>query len=68
VLVAYFIDRFARKAGKSIRSVDYRLNVFPIPVPALRDRAEDIPLLATHFVRKYAKECKSRSRRYRRRQ
>jgi transcriptional regulator with PAS, ATPase and Fis domain len=55
VLVAYFIDRFARKAGKSIRSVDYRLNVFPIPVPALRDRAEDIPLLATHFVRKYAK-------------
>jgi formate hydrogenlyase transcriptional activator len=32
----------------------YRLNVFPIRVPALRDRPEDIPLLVTHFVNKYA--------------
>jgi formate hydrogenlyase transcriptional activator len=32
----------------------YRLNVFPIPVPALRNRAEDIPLLVRHFVNKYA--------------
>jgi formate hydrogenlyase transcriptional activator len=33
----------------------YRLNVFPIEVPALRDRSADIPLLVWHFVRKYAK-------------
>jgi formate hydrogenlyase transcriptional activator len=33
----------------------YRLNVFPIVVPALRDRREDIPLLVRHFANKYAR-------------
>jgi PAS domain S-box-containing protein len=32
----------------------YRLKVFPIVTPPLRDHAEDIPLLARHFVKKYA--------------
>jgi transcriptional regulator with GAF, ATPase, and Fis domain len=32
----------------------YRLKVFPIGTPALRDHPEDIPLLARHFVQKYA--------------
>ncbi len=32
----------------------YRLKVFPITTPPLRDHPEDIPLLARHFVQKYA--------------
>jgi DNA-binding NtrC family response regulator len=34
----------------------YRLNVIAIKIPPLRERAEDIPLLSKHFIRKYGKE------------
>lgn len=38
----------------------YRLNVFPITLPSLRERADDIPVLIRFFVEKYARQMKKR--------
>jgi DNA-binding NtrC family response regulator len=47
------IDQLVRE-GSFRQDLMYRLMIMPITLPALRDRCEDIPLLARHFVRRFA--------------
>jgi Nif-specific regulatory protein len=44
----------AMRAGTFRTDLYYRINVFPIQLPPLRDRPVDIPVLANHFAQKYA--------------
>lgn len=63
VIAATNVDlRAALEGGRFREDLYYRLNVMPINIPSLRERREDVPALAQHFMTKYGNgtQCLSR--------
>ena len=48
------------KVGKFREDLFYRLNVIAVPIPPLRERIDDVPLLAHHFLQRYAERLGKR--------
>jgi formate hydrogenlyase transcriptional activator len=59
LVAATNVDLAQKMADNQFRSdLYYRLNVFPVTIPPLRERQEDIPLLVRYFTQKYARRLK----------
>ena len=68
VVAATHVDlEAAVEAGTFRKDLFYRLNVLPLSVPPLRERSEDIEMLAMHYFRKFGSERSSQLKRFSRR-
>jgi PAS domain S-box-containing protein len=64
VIAATNRDLQAAISSRSFRSdLFYRLNVFPIEIPSLRERKEDIPMLVEYFIDRYARKASKQIKR-----